>query len=135
MRRETRISTLLAGVLLVTALPASADMVRGQQLYEHHCQLCHKSSAHVRDNHKVQNEDDLAYFVRRWSDYLKLDWTAEDRADVKEYLNDAYYKLEPAAEESETRKAPCEEREQAASTDQTGQKSVIGAVSETVDAL
>lgn len=110
MRRETRIPALLASALMLSAGPANADLVRGQQLYEHHCQLCHKSSAHVRDNHKVKNAGDLAYFVRRWSDYLKLDWTAEDRRDVEQFLDDAYYDLEPMPESSEkSGKEPCPE--------------------------
>lgn len=133
MRLETRISTLLAGVLTLSAAPVSADLVRGQQLYEHHCQLCHQSTAHVRDNRKVHNADDLAYFVRRWSDYLKLDWSAEDRGDVEEYLDNAYYKLEPVSDaENKSDKEPCPEKEQAAAP---ATEAVIGAVTEAADAL
>lgn len=108
MRPQKRISAVLTGALMLASGPVSADLVRGQQLYEHHCQLCHQSSAHVRDNHKVKTADDLKYFVRRWSDYLKLDWSVEDRRDVEEFLDDAYYELEPVpSAEEQSGKAPC----------------------------
>ena len=125
MRRESLQTTLLAGALMLSAGPVSADLVRGQQLYEHHCQLCHQSTAHVRDNHKVMNADDLAYFVRRWSDYLKLDWSAEDRGDVEEYLDDAYYELEPVPGAEKAEKAPCPDKSVSAEA-----KAVIGKAAE-----
>ena len=31
--------------------------------------------------------EDIAGWVQRWSDYLKLDWTGEDRDAVRDYLD------------------------------------------------
>ena len=51
---------------------------RGQLLYENHCQVCHESVVHVRQNRRAESKDQLQTWVVRWSTHLKLTWTAED---------------------------------------------------------
>jgi hypothetical protein len=81
----------LAGVLL--ALPVSAAPERGRLLYENHCQACHVSTVHIRDQRKAASPAELRAWIQRWSGELKLDWQADELNDVYEYLNNRYYKF------------------------------------------
>lgn len=78
----------------VTPPPAS----RGQLLYENHCQTCHTSVVHVREDHRARSLQEVEQWVRRWADELKLTWRAEEINDVVDYLNQQYYKLELPAQ-------------------------------------
>jgi len=72
---------------------ARAQEARGRLLYENHCTVCHTSVVHVREDHKAGNLQEVQGFVARWSAYLKLPWTAEDRAAVARYLDETYYRF------------------------------------------
>ncbi len=74
------------------AVPATGS--RGQLLYENHCQSCHTSVLHVRETRRARSLKDLEHWVRRWSDELKLPWSADEISDVVDYLNRRYYKIE-----------------------------------------
>ena len=86
---------LLAVPVMFLALPAQADTDRGRLLYENHCQVCHASTVHVRDQRKVTNPAALQGMIQRWSDQLKLNWQDTERADVYQYLNNRYYRFVP----------------------------------------
>lgn len=66
---------------------------RGQLLYENHCQVCHDSRAHIRENHKARSPADVEMWVKRWSTYLKLNWKQAEIEDVRTFLSDRYYKF------------------------------------------
>jgi mono/diheme cytochrome c family protein len=67
---------------------------RGQLLYEDHCQGCHTSIVHVREDHRAQSWVELKGWVTHWSKELKLTWKAGEIGDVVDYLNQTYYKFE-----------------------------------------
>jgi mono/diheme cytochrome c family protein len=69
---------------------------RGQLLYENHCQGCHASIAHVRDNRRATTRTALRGWIVRWSGELKLGWGEAEVDDVMDYLNRRYYRLPPA---------------------------------------
>jgi mono/diheme cytochrome c family protein len=84
-----------AGAVLwaVCALPAQADTARGRLLYENHCQGCHTSTVHIREQRKVTSPAELRAFIARWAAELKLKWTDDEHNDVYSYLNERHYKL------------------------------------------
>ena len=73
----------------------SADASRGRLLYENHCQSCHASTVHVRDQRKVRDPGELRAMIVRWSETLKLNWQDAERADVYQHLNNRYYRFAP----------------------------------------
>lgn len=80
---------VLAGV----PLSAPADTGRGRLLYENHCQACHTSTVHVREQRKAKSPAELRAYIQRWSGELKLPWTADEAEDVYQHLNNLYYKF------------------------------------------
>jgi len=99
MRRTLINACVVAGAcaagLIATAGPALAqygDSGRGRLLYENHCQACHTPRVHTRVNRLPLKLDELRRIVDGWQRQEKLNWTAEDIADVVEYLNSTIYR-------------------------------------------
>lgn len=84
---------LVASLLAGWGAPAAADTQRGRLLYENHCQACHTSVVHVRDQRKAKSPAELRAFILRWSGELKLKWSDDELADVYRHLNNLYYKF------------------------------------------
>jgi len=84
---------MVAGMLAGVALSAQADTGRGRLLYENHCQACHTSTVHVREQRKAKTPAELRAYIQRWSGELKLPWTAAEVEDVYQHLNNLYYKF------------------------------------------
>ena len=84
-------SLLLVALPLLLAAPAHADEARGKLLYENHCQVCHESGVHVRENRKVTDRGGIMAMVVRFSQHLQLEWAAEEMVDVVDYLDAEYY--------------------------------------------
>jgi hypothetical protein len=63
----------LSGLLVIFSPRVSAEVDRGQALYENHCQFCHESWAHTRNGRKVTSKSDLQRRVRAWSIHSGLD--------------------------------------------------------------
>ena len=94
MNRALTVLTLIWGLgTALAAAPVRADAERGRLLYENHCQGCHTSVVHVRDQRKAKTPAELRGWIGRWSTELKLTWTADDAKDVYQYLNNRYYRL------------------------------------------
>ena len=64
----------------------------GLMLYENHCINCHESTAHIRAKRRAKNYGEIGYFVNQWADWLDLGWTAVEKREVMQYLNQRYYK-------------------------------------------
>lgn len=76
--------------------PVQEDMKKvepGQLLYQNHCRVCHDSTVHIREKRQVRSIKDIAYWVQRWSTYLKLNWSNEQKQQVVKYLNQKYYQF------------------------------------------
>lgn len=94
MLRMTRCFLLLIAFLLFASPVHSQSVVdRGKLLYENHCQKCHESNVHTRDDRKVKNLVDLSKWVIRWQHHLELDWSYQEVRDVMHYLNQEFYQL------------------------------------------
>jgi mono/diheme cytochrome c family protein len=70
---------------------APADVERGRALYENHCQVCHTPRVHARADRLPINQAELRAIVDRWQREENLRWSAQDVADVVEYLNRTRY--------------------------------------------
>lgn len=68
------------------------DKPRGQLLYETHCSACHDTSVHKRNPRKAESIGKIKYWVTRWSNELKLNWSSSDINEVTQYLNAKYYR-------------------------------------------
>lgn len=89
---------LLLGLGTAFVVPTvRADAERGRLLYENHCQGCHLSTVHVREQRKVVTPAELRAAILRWSGEIKMSWQESERADVYQYLNNQYYRFPVAA--------------------------------------
>ena len=70
---------------------ANEPLPRGQLLYENHCQSCHESIVHIREDHKAKNFADVQYWVGRWAQEVETKWSADEIDAVVQYLNDTFY--------------------------------------------
>jgi mono/diheme cytochrome c family protein len=77
------------------ARPAAppASLPRGTLLYENHCQGCHESRLHVREQRRATTRAALRGWVTHWAMQLKLSWGEAEIDDVVDHLNRRYYKL------------------------------------------
>lgn len=88
---------LCALLPLLAAHPAAAqDAARGRQLYETHCSDCHYQRVHQRERDKslVRSMEDLRGQVARWAPQTRRPLSSQDLADIVDYLNGSYYRLE-----------------------------------------
>jgi len=73
--------------------PEASPGTRGQLLYENHCQGCHTSKMHIREQQRAKSLAELRGWVIRWSQVQKLGWREEEISEVVDYLNRRFYKL------------------------------------------
>lgn len=95
----SRISVALVCWLALLAGAQAASGVnheRGRLLYENHCQECHESTVHIREDRRAESIGGISYQVTRWQRELRLGWDAEEVNDVVRYLNRRYYHFAPA---------------------------------------
>ncbi len=64
---------------------------RGELLYETHCNACHTSKIHWREQKLATDWNSLKVQVRRWQASMGLDWSEEEITDVTHYLNAVHY--------------------------------------------
>ena len=84
---------VLAGLLSILASGASAEVDRGQALYENHCKFCHEDRVHTRKNRLVGSPESLRAWVTSWSVHAGLNWDAQDIEDVARYLDQRFYQF------------------------------------------
>ncbi|MFM9968041.1 MAG: hypothetical protein ACKVQK_06540 [Burkholderiales bacterium] len=92
---------LLALVLAVIANSVAAQTVaqgaaNGRVMYETYCGDCHYERIHQRDRarSKVSTLADLRAQITRWSAQTKRGYSPQELADIAEYLNQSYYRLD-----------------------------------------
>ena len=78
-----------SAVALSQSPPATS---RGQLLYTTHCNECHTTQMHWRDDKRALDWDSLKAQVRRWQGNTGLGWSDADIAEVARYLNDTIYR-------------------------------------------
>ena len=70
-----------------------ADEDRGQSLYENHCQECHDTFVHKRDNRRVNSTETLGAWVWSMSAHTGLAWGEDEVHDITQYLNQHFYRF------------------------------------------
>ena len=95
-RNATRTRWLPAAALAAACAGAPAhaqegDANRGRLLYENHCQECHTTRPHERDQRKANTPGEVRAWVGRWQATLELGWSASDVEDVATWLYLRYY--------------------------------------------
>lgn len=95
-RRLLNCFMLVIAVVFCAQSGIAQDAARGRELYETHCGDCHYQRVHERDRAKsqVQTRDQLRAQVARWSAQTRRSFSAQDLADMAEYLNRSHYRLE-----------------------------------------
>lgn len=95
--RSLHLTTLCALAVIVGAsLEAqAADPARGKRLYETHCGGCHYERLHDRPRERslVHSIADLRAQVALRAGATNRPFTAEDLADLVEYLDRSHYRL------------------------------------------
>ena len=100
----TKSKQLFFALCLVWSTHASAhdplkhSESRGALLYSMHCNACHTSEVHWREQKLATDWNSLKDQVRRWQTRIGLIWSEEEITDVAHYLNAAYYGF-PLAEQ------------------------------------
>ena len=67
------------------------DEPRGKLLYATHCNACHTSKIHWREQKLATGWGSLKAQVRRWQASAGLGWSEEEITDVAHYLNALHY--------------------------------------------
>ena len=85
--------------LFVIQLDA-ADAEDGSQLHQNNCIACHAAMTggdgtvlYTRKNRMVTSIDSLHKQVHRCQSSLGLNWSATQKANVAQFLNESYYKF------------------------------------------
>jgi mono/diheme cytochrome c family protein len=87
-----RFASLLIALLPVFSAVAQ-DAERGRALYETHCGGCHYERVHERRSSDITTLEQLRAEVARWTSQTRRRFSAEERADVVEYLNVSHYRI------------------------------------------
>ncbi len=81
-----------------TAPATTPAPTRGALLYENHCQACHSTQMHWRDQRVATDWPTLRAQVTKWQRAAQLNWSADEIDEVTRHLNRSIYKFpEPAA--------------------------------------
>jgi hypothetical protein len=97
-----RLNKMLFTLCLLCVLPALAhgqgfargtqSESRGELLYSTHCNSCHTSQVHWREQNLATDWKSLVAQVRRWQNISGLSWNEEEITGVANYLNAVFYK-------------------------------------------
>lgn len=80
----------LPGYLNAQQLP---NQLRGELLYTTHCNACHTTEVHWREQKLVTDWVSLKHQIQRWQANIDLNWSDEDIIDVAYFLNNHYYQF------------------------------------------
>jgi mono/diheme cytochrome c family protein len=89
---RTLLLAALAGTGAVALSQAPPPASKGELLYTTHCNECHTTQMHWRDNRRALDWESLKAQVRRWQGNTGLMWSDQEIAEVARYLNDTIYR-------------------------------------------
>lgn len=82
---------LLCGMKSMAYADGKHNQARGQLLYSTHCNACHTSQIHWREQKLVVDWNSLVEQVRRWQYISGLSWSEDEVNDVAHHLDKLYY--------------------------------------------
>jgi len=71
----------------------ASGSVRGELLYQNHCQSCHDKNVHTREDRLATSPESLRAWVQSWVAHSQLPWSSEEIADITAYLNRTLYRF------------------------------------------
>ena len=89
---------LYIGMLTMAHADAKYDEARGQLLYETHCNACHSTQIHWRDQKQVTDWESLVTQVRYWQFICGLSWNRDEIDDVAHHLDKNFYGYKNSAQ-------------------------------------
>ena len=84
---------LLCGVHTLAYAQGKEGETRGELLYSTHCNACHTSQIHWREQKLATDWSSLVIQVRRWQNIIGLRWSEGEVTDVAYYLDATYYRF------------------------------------------
>lgn len=96
MRNKAK--TLLMGWVLPLFFPSTTlaqDIERGRELFENHCQACHRDSVKLFEHPKVKDPVELKKRIQGWALHMGSDWSESEIEDVLHFLNHKTYHFNP----------------------------------------
>lgn len=87
------VSILAVSLFALAPSVWAADLQRGGLLYENHCVECHDSRAHLRNDRRANSLAEVREWVDKWSSYLTLSWSNDERGDVASYVYRRFYSV------------------------------------------
>lgn len=81
----------LLALCLLAPTEALAGAARGELLYSTHCNACHASEIHWREQKLATGWDSLRIQIQRWQASMGLNWSEAEISDVARYLNALHY--------------------------------------------
>jgi mono/diheme cytochrome c family protein len=88
---------LILAISLIFSITTTAlaenelNVKRGELLYTTHCDACHTSAMHWREEKLAKDWKSLKAQVVRWQTIAKASWDAQDIENVTQYLNNRFY--------------------------------------------
>jgi mono/diheme cytochrome c family protein len=82
---------LLCGLNAVSYAQGKHNEARGQLLYTTHCNACHTTQIHWREQKLAQDWKGLLAQVRRWQYIGGLGWSEDEVTDVAYHLDRLFY--------------------------------------------
>lgn len=89
---------LLCAMPSVALAQGKLGEARGELLYMAHCNTCHTTQIHWREQKLVWDRESLEAQVRRWQGISGLNWTEGEISDVAHYLNTQFYEYKNTAQ-------------------------------------
>jgi len=83
---------MLVVMMLVVPVIQAADAGNGKKLYDAKCFRCHDTKIHTRTDRIIHTYTDLVNRVKFCDAQTEAGFTAQQRDDVTEYLNNTFYK-------------------------------------------
>jgi len=82
---------MIMGAQSMAYADSKYNEARGQLLYSTHCNACHFSQIHWREQKLVVDWNSLVEQVRRWQYISGLSWSEDEINDVARHLDKLYY--------------------------------------------
>lgn len=90
--------SILGGMYSIAYAEYSYNVARGQLLYATHCNACHTTQIHWREQKLVTDWNSLTEQINRWQSVAGLGWSKDEIKDVAHYLNGMFYEYKDTAQ-------------------------------------
>lgn len=90
--RTVKTLGLALALSALAANPAQAqNFERGQELFQHHCHVCHGDLSFAAKEGKVKSLAELRKRIAAWASHTGADWETSEVIDVAYYMDKSFY--------------------------------------------